>query len=122
MRRVEGTNGGRESCWKDGAGTNASPVINVQTTMHDVRYGGINVERVTGSAVYENLRAKVAVDLARGGRPALLARGSLPVELRYFGGLTIEETAEFLKRSPASIKRDWNLARAWLFQEMSKSD
>lgn len=43
------------------------------------------------------------------------------VELRYFGGLTIEETAEFLKRSPASIKRDWNLAKAWLFNEMNKS-
>jgi translocation and assembly module TamB len=68
-----------------GAGTNASPVINVQTTMHDVRYGGINVERVTGSAVYENARARIAMDLARGGRPALLARGSLPIELRYFG-------------------------------------
>jgi len=36
------------------------------------------------------------------------------VELRYFGGLTIEETGEVLKISQATVKRDWNLARAWL--------
>lgn len=41
------------------------------------------------------------------------------VELRYFGGLTIEDTAKFLKISPATVKRDWNLARAWLYREIS---
>ena len=41
------------------------------------------------------------------------------VELRYFGGLTIEETAEVLKISPATIKRDWSMARAWLRSEIS---
>jgi RNA polymerase sigma factor (TIGR02999 family) len=41
------------------------------------------------------------------------------VELRYFGGLTIEETAEVLQISPATVKRDWNLARAWLRSEIS---
>jgi RNA polymerase sigma factor (sigma-70 family) len=41
------------------------------------------------------------------------------VELRYFGGLTIEETAEVLGRSPAAIKRDWSMARAWLRRELS---
>jgi len=41
------------------------------------------------------------------------------VELRYFGGLTIEDTARFLKISPATVKRDWNLARAWLYREIS---
>ncbi len=41
------------------------------------------------------------------------------VELRYFGGLTIEETAEALGRSPATVKRDWALARAWLHRELS---
>jgi RNA polymerase sigma factor (TIGR02999 family) len=40
------------------------------------------------------------------------------VELRYFGGLTIEDTAKFLKISPATVKRDWNLARAWLYREI----
>jgi RNA polymerase sigma factor (TIGR02999 family) len=40
------------------------------------------------------------------------------VELRYFGGLTIEETAEVLKISPATVKRDWSMARAWLRGEI----
>ena len=41
------------------------------------------------------------------------------VELRFFGGLTIEETAEALDISPASVKRGWTVARAWLQREMS---
>jgi RNA polymerase sigma factor (TIGR02999 family) len=41
------------------------------------------------------------------------------VELRYFGGLTIEETAEVLRISPATVKRDWSLARAWLRSEIT---
>lgn len=40
------------------------------------------------------------------------------VELRYFGGLTIEEAAEALEISPATAKRDWALARAWLHREL----
>ena len=40
------------------------------------------------------------------------------IELRFFGGLTIEETAEVLKISPATIKREWATARAWLFRRM----
>jgi RNA polymerase sigma factor (TIGR02999 family) len=42
------------------------------------------------------------------------------VELRYFGGLTIEETAEALQVSPATVKRDWKMARAWLRSELSR--
>lgn len=41
------------------------------------------------------------------------------VELRYFGGLSIEETAEALGVSPATVKRDWRIARAWLHRELS---
>ena len=41
------------------------------------------------------------------------------VELRYFTGLTIEETAEMLGTSPATVKREWALARAWLHREIS---
>jgi RNA polymerase sigma factor (TIGR02999 family) len=43
------------------------------------------------------------------------------VELRYFGGLTIEETAEALRISPATVKRDWSMARAWLRKEVSNT-
>ena len=40
------------------------------------------------------------------------------VELRFFGGLTIEETAEALKVSPATVKGDWQIARSWLIREL----
>lgn len=42
------------------------------------------------------------------------------VELRYFSGLTIEETAEVLKISPATVKREWAIARAWLYQKINE--
>jgi RNA polymerase sigma factor (TIGR02999 family) len=43
------------------------------------------------------------------------------VELRFFGGLTIEEAAEVMDISPATIGREWTLAKAWLYAELSKS-
>lgn len=48
------------------------------------------------------------------------ARKARIVELRYFTGLTIQETALLLQTSPATVKRDWNLAKAWLFREIGK--
>ena len=42
------------------------------------------------------------------------------VELKFFGGLTVEEIAEILKISPATVKRDWSLAKAWLHREIRK--
>jgi len=48
-------------------------------------------------------------------------RQSRIVELRFFAGLSIEETAEVLHLSPASIKREWQTARAWLFREMTRT-
>jgi RNA polymerase sigma factor (sigma-70 family) len=44
------------------------------------------------------------------------------VDLRYFGGLSIEETARVLGASPATVKRRWVLARAWLAREMGLGD
>ncbi|HWQ32389.1 MAG TPA: sigma-70 family RNA polymerase sigma factor [Blastocatellia bacterium] len=43
------------------------------------------------------------------------------VELRYFGGLSIEETAEVLGISPATVKREWTMAKAWLHREISRN-
>lgn len=51
----------------------------------------------------------------------LSERQAKVVELRYFGGLTIEETAEVLGISPMTVKRDWTMARAWLFRELGGS-
>ncbi|HMJ61966.1 MAG TPA: ECF-type sigma factor [Bryobacteraceae bacterium] len=52
------------------------------------------------------------------------ARYARVVELRYFGGLSIEETAEVMQASPMTVKRDWTAARAWLKQQIqpAKSD
>ncbi len=52
----------------------------------------------------------------------LSGRQARVVELRFFGGLTVEETAEVLGVSPVTVKRDWALARAWLYRELSGSE
>jgi len=49
-------------------------------------------------------------------------RQSQVIELRFFGGLSLEETAEVLKVSVGTVRRDWSLARAWLFRELHKKD
>ena len=49
------------------------------------------------------------------------ARQSRVVELRFFGGLTVDETAEALGMSSKTVKRDWSVARAWLYREVSKT-
>ena len=56
----------------------------------------------------------VALDQALSRLAALDPQQSQVVELRFFGGLTIEEAAEVLRVSPATVKREWTLAKAWL--------
>jgi RNA polymerase sigma-70 factor (ECF subfamily) len=50
------------------------------------------------------------------------AFGCRRVELRFFGGLSVEETAEVLKVSPDTVLRDWRLAKVWLAREMKKAN
>ena len=64
----------------------------------------------------------VALDDALNGLAALDARQSQIVELRFFGGLSIDETSEVLGVSPATVKREWNSARAWLYREMDSTE
>jgi RNA polymerase sigma factor (TIGR02999 family) len=61
----------------------------------------------------------LALDEALERLAALDAQQAKIVELRYFGGLTVEEAAEALDISPATVKRHWTLARAWLKKELS---
>ena len=61
----------------------------------------------------------VALDDALKGLAAIDQRKSQIVELRFFGGLSIEETAEVLGVSPGTVMRDWTLAKAWLRKEMT---
>jgi RNA polymerase sigma-70 factor, ECF subfamily len=60
----------------------------------------------------------LALDAALDRLSALNERQARIVELRYFGGLGVEEAAEALGISPATVKRDWTLARAWLKREL----
>ena len=62
----------------------------------------------------------VALDDALRRLEEIDAQQSHIVELRFFAGLTIEETAEVLSLSPATIKREWTTAKAWLYRELSQ--
>lgn len=64
----------------------------------------------------------VRLDAALAQLAAIDAAKSRVVELRYFGGLTIEETADALELSPATVKRHWQTARVWLHEALSRHD
>lgn len=72
-------------------------------------------------AFISNERAEeiVALDDALKELSALDERKGRVVELRYFGGLSVEETAEVLKVSPETVTRDWRFAKTWLLRELS---
>jgi RNA polymerase sigma-70 factor, ECF subfamily len=61
----------------------------------------------------------VALDVALNDLAHLDPRKMKVVEMRYFGGLSVEETAEVLKISPITVKRDWRAARNWLYRELT---
>ena len=74
----------------------------LQISLHDVMVG--STERPVDL---------IALDDALTSLAATDERASRVVELRFFGGLSIEETAEALKISPETVKRDWNWAKVW---------
>ena len=65
-------------------------------------------------------RDLVALDEAMNMLALVDARKSRVVEMRFFGGLSIEETAEVLEVSPITVKREWRAARAWLHHELAR--
>ena len=64
----------------------------------------------------------IALDEALDALAALSPRQSKVIELKFFGGLTNEEAAEVLKVAPDTVRRDWRLAQAWLYRELSKRE
>jgi RNA polymerase sigma factor (TIGR02999 family) len=64
----------------------------------------------------------VALDDALKALAAVDERKSKVVELRFFGGLSIEETAEVLRVSVETVVRDWRLAKVWLLRELSEAN
>jgi RNA polymerase sigma factor (TIGR02999 family) len=81
--------------------------------------GVLPVSLDEGLDVQEERLDLAALDDALKALAALDPRKSRVVELRFFGGLSIEEAAEVLKVSPETVKRDWKLAKVWLLREMS---
>src|SRR6202049_4489384 len=61
----------------------------------------------------------VALDDAMEALARINQRKVQVVEMRFFGGLTVEETAEVLKVSPVTVMRDWSTAKAWLYRELT---
>ena len=68
--------------------------------------------------VVERAPDLVALDDALNALAAVDERKSRVIEMRFFGGLSVEETAEVLKVSPDTVMRDWRLAKAWLLREL----
>jgi RNA polymerase sigma factor (TIGR02999 family) len=63
----------------------------------------------------------VALDEALSALEVAHPRKSQVVEMRFFGGLSIDETAEALHVSPDTVKRDWRFAKMWLLRELSRA-
>jgi RNA polymerase sigma factor (TIGR02999 family) len=63
----------------------------------------------------------IAVDEALRRLAVLDPRKCQIVELRYFGGLSVEESAEFMGLSPTTVKREWRWAKAWLYRELGEA-
>jgi RNA polymerase sigma-70 factor, ECF subfamily len=81
-------------------------------------------ERITLEAELAGTPAQsldiIALDQALERLAALDQQHARIVELRFFAGLTVEETADMIGVSPATVKRDWAIARAWLYREMNR--
>jgi RNA polymerase sigma factor (TIGR02999 family) len=88
---------------------------------YDKRGGGLKFETLDETATVSPARGDqiIALDEAMKRLASIHSRKSDVVELRFFGGLSVEETAEVLQVSRVTVIRDWNFARAWLLSEIS---
>jgi len=97
MRRILIDHARRKQALKRGAGE--------QAVAHPEDYAGLS---------YQQADELIALDIALDRLQAMNPRQRQVVELRYFGGLAVDEAAEVLNISPVTVKRDWLAARAWL--------
>jgi RNA polymerase sigma factor (TIGR02999 family) len=97
-------------------------ITHAQSHAYAKRGGGAVKVSLDQAAVLSPARAGelVALDDALKSLAVIDERRTQVVELRFFGGLSNEEIAEVLKISPNTVMRDWNVAKAWLYREMSK--
>ena len=97
-------------------------LVNHAVARHTAKRGGrsIHVSLDTALDVFDKQAVSaVEVNRALHELEALDARQAHIAELRFFGGLTVAETADVLSISPATVKREWNVAKLWLEREMS---
>jgi translocation and assembly module TamB len=85
-----------------GRGAFDAPILEARATLDGVTYGGLNIERAVATASYDARRADVALDLARHGRVTIHARGSLPMELRYFGARLTDDSLRATVRTDSA--------------------
>jgi RNA polymerase sigma factor (TIGR02999 family) len=105
MRRILVDHARRRVRGKRGGGVIVVPLDQVaEPAVSSAIDGGLDVE---------------ALDRALDKLGTVDARQARIVELRYFSGMTVEEIAEVMSISPGTVKRDWTVARAWLFAELS---
>ena len=94
-------------------------LTNYAVARQRLKRGGSDPLRLT-LEFYDSRKIDVtALDHALQALEVLDARQARIVELRFFGGLTVEETAELLEISPATVKREWTLSKIWLRRELS---
>jgi RNA polymerase sigma factor (TIGR02999 family) len=89
------------------------------------KYGGdaVHVSLANAEGIAHEKNADlVALDDALNELAKFDERLSRIVELRFFGGLSLEETAEALNISPRTVQREWSLAQAWLFRELRRGE
>ena len=94
-------------------------LTNYAVARHRLKRGGSDPLKLT-LEFYDSRKIDVAaLDQALQALEVLDQRQARIVELRFFAGLTVEETAELLEISPATVKRDWTVAKIWLRRELS---
>jgi RNA polymerase sigma factor (TIGR02999 family) len=104
MRRILVDTARRDQRAKHGGGSLAVSIDDVQGLPQPVTLDAVDA---------------VALDTALRKLEALDPDQARIVELRFFGGLTVEETAEVVGSSPATVKREWALAKGWLYRELT---
>jgi RNA polymerase sigma factor (TIGR02999 family) len=99
-------------------------IDHARTHMRDKRGGGLPAISLDAALVFspEHSSTLVYLDGALQRLAEMDTRQAKIVEMRFFGGLTVEETAEALDISPKTVKRDWSVAKAWLHGELKSYD
>lgn len=89
---------------------------------HRIKRGGVQQNVTLDEGMLAGAARSVdvlALDEALGRLATLDERQARVVELRFFGGLSVEETATVMAISPATVKREWSMAKAWLFTQLT---